>query len=105
MDTKDKIVQSLLKGIAVADSINAEFVYITKGEAKTLVKLLDPGRKKLDVDEHPNERLFYCYNCHKSFWDKGTEDPESLAHYGYNTWHAVCPKCGDTAEVNDCYWR
>ena len=104
--TKESLACSLLQGIERADSRDEDMVYISKKEAKELLRLLtgNPAETILSNGED-GQKLFYCHRCGKSFWAAPQENEESFAKWRYHVWNAECPLCGRKTELTDIYWR
>lgn len=54
MTDREKVIAALEKGIATAEAVEGDFVYITKGEARISVELLKEQEPRLITNEDFN---------------------------------------------------
>lgn len=85
----EKLIKHLKTQISVADSLDSQFVYITKNEAKKCLELAEAeddildslnGIEPVEIDsyDHPGTKEWHCGNCDYPLW----EDEYFCAHCG-----------------------
>ena len=75
----------LVNGIATAKGVDGDFVYITVGDAKLIVQLIDKGEPKL-VKTNEGRMTGYCPSCNRILGREKLNFVREPTNF--------CPSCG-----------